>query len=269
MSARFDFGANWLRFAATIGPEQIVEAQRSLSRLLDRNDLSGASFLDIGCGSGLFSLAARNMGARVRSFDVDVGSVACTQALRDRYYPNDGNWVVERGSILDLGYVQQLRAFDVVYSWGVLHHTGAMWQALEHASAKVAPSGVLAVALYRRTPLCRAWQIEKRFYASAPPWVQLLIRAPYMAALLAGKIVQGKNPVQVIRSYKSDRGMDWYRNVHDWLGGFPYESARAEAVKSHLKRLGFRVVRSFERPPGIGLLGTGCDEFVGQKLAQE
>jgi SAM-dependent methyltransferase len=265
MSVRFGFGENWLKFAADLRPEQIVEAEKSLSRLLDRNDLSGLSFLDIGSGSGLFSLAARKKGARVKSFDIDPDSVACTQAVRNQYCLNDSYWTVERGSILDRDYVNQLGTFDIVYSWGVLHHTGAMWSALEHAAGLVSPSGILAIALYRQTPLCSAWRIEKRLYVSAPRLAQFAIRGPYKAAYLIGKATRGQNPIKFVRDYKSSRGMNWHRDVHDWLGGYPYESASAETVKQQLKRLGLCIVRTFERPPGIGLFGTGCDEYVSQK----
>jgi SAM-dependent methyltransferase len=261
---RFKFGENWLQFAARLDPRQIAEAEASLSRLLSRDELKDLSFLDIGCGSGLSSLVARKRGASVRSFDFDPDSVACTQALRDRYYPDDQHWMVERGSILDADYTKQLGGFDIVYSWGVLHHTGAMWAAVDRAAGLVAPSGILAIALYRKTPLCWAWHIEKRAYISAPPFVQSAFRGAYKMAFLAGKAASGRNPVKYVRDYKSNRGMDWHHDVHDWLGGYPYESVNANAVISHMMELGFRMVRTFERPAGVGLFGTGCDEFVFQ-----
>ena len=261
---RFKFGENWLKFTADLRPEQIAEAATSLSRLLGATELDGRSFLDVGCGSGLFSLAARRLGAKVRSFDFDPDCVLCTQALRDRYYPDDRYWIVERGSILDSGYTARLQNFDIVYSWGVLHHTGAMWTAVERAAGLVAPSGMLVIALYRKTPLCWAWHLEKRAYVSAPPLVQSMFRGAYKAAFCAGKAAQGQNPFRYVRDYKSNRGMDWHRDVDDWLGGFPYESAKAEAVKSRMLQFGFSTIRSFERPAGIGLFGTGCDEFVFQ-----
>lgn len=265
MTIRFGFGDNWLKFVADLKEDQIVEAEQSLQKLLGRVDLSGLTFLDIGSGSGLSSLVARRLGASVRAFDFDPDSVASSQSLRDKYFPGDDGWTVERGSILDASFTQRLGKFDIVYSWGVLHHTGAMWTALERAASLVTPGGTLAIALYRKTPLCAAWHIEKRLYAAAPGVVQAILRGAYKAAYLIGIAATGRSPSAYVRNYKSARGMNWHRDVHDWLGGYPYESASPNEVKTHLDQLGFIAIRSFEHPAGLGLFGTGCDEFICRK----
>jgi 2-polyprenyl-3-methyl-5-hydroxy-6-metoxy-1,4-benzoquinol methylase len=126
---RFQFGDNWASFLSTLSDERIELAKQSLLRVLDIDDLEGRRFLDIGSGSGLFSLAARQLGATVHSFDFDPESVRCTEELRRRYFPQDDAWVVESGSALDENYMTALGEFDVVYSWGVLHHTGDMRRA--------------------------------------------------------------------------------------------------------------------------------------------
>jgi 2-polyprenyl-3-methyl-5-hydroxy-6-metoxy-1,4-benzoquinol methylase len=262
MTIRFGFGDNWQKFVASLKEEQIVEAKESLERLLGQTDLAGLSFLDIGSGSGLSSLVARKLGARVTAFDFDRQSVASTQSLHDKYFPGDATWTVEQGSILDTEFTRHLGTFDIVYSWGVLHHTGAMWHALERAASLVAPGGLLAIALYRKTPLCGAWHIEKHIYTTAPRAVQAVIRGLYKAAYLGGIAATGRSPGAYIRDYKSARGMNWHRDVHDWLGGYPYESASPDEVKTRLRRLGFTAIRSIEHPAGLGLFGTGCDEFV-------
>lgn len=123
---RFGFGANWMRFLAVLDDDRIAEAVASLKDMLGVETLAEKTFLDIGCGSGLFSLAARQLGARVCSFDYDPQSVNCAAGLRRRYFPDDPDWVIERGSALDRHFMEQLGTFDIVYSWGVLHHTGAM-----------------------------------------------------------------------------------------------------------------------------------------------
>ncbi|MCZ7622150.1 MAG: class I SAM-dependent methyltransferase [Candidatus Kuenenia sp.] len=134
---RFEFGKNWRHFFACINEDRILEAKRSLKIMLNVEDLEGKSFLDIGSGSGLFSLAARRLGAHVHSFDYDPQSVACTHELKRRYFPNDSNWTIGEGSALDTNYLSSLGTFDVVYSWGVLHHTGAMWEALGNVASLV------------------------------------------------------------------------------------------------------------------------------------
>jgi len=133
-STRFEFGANWRSFLNELDEARIAEAERSLQLLIGRDRLDGSRFLDIGSGSGLSSLAARRLGAQVVSFDYDRQSVECTAMLRDQFFPNDPNWRVEHGSILNRDYLSSLGCFDIVYSWGVLHHTGAVREAIENAS---------------------------------------------------------------------------------------------------------------------------------------
>ena len=138
---RFEFGKNWEAFLASLNENQINEAEKSLVEMLDSSSLSGKRFLDVGCGSGLFSLAARRLGADVYSFDFDRNSVACTNNLKKRYFTDDVKWKIESGSALDLDYIKSLPPVDIVYSWGVLHHTGDMWTALKSIGQLVHEGG--------------------------------------------------------------------------------------------------------------------------------
>lgn len=145
--ARFGFGRNWARYLALVDDERIATAEQSLRDILERESLEGLRFLDAGSGSGLFSLAARNLGATVHSFDYDPESVGCTRALWECYRPEDADWTIEPGDALDEEYLSALGTFDVVYSWGVLHHTGDMWRALANMTPVVNGGAVVRGAL--------------------------------------------------------------------------------------------------------------------------
>jgi 2-polyprenyl-6-hydroxyphenyl methylase/3-demethylubiquinone-9 3-methyltransferase len=259
---RFGFGENWKSFLARLDDARIAEAEKSLQWLVGRQRFDGIRFLDIGSGSGLSSLAARRLGAGVLSFDYDPQSVECTAMLRARFFPDDPNWLVERGSILDRNYLAKLGRFDVVYSWGVLHHTGAMGDAIENASELVLPGGMLVAALYRKTPLCWFWVLEKRWYCQASLRAQALARGLYVTLMRLGFALLGRNFAAYVSDYRNKRGMDYIHDVHDWLGGYPYESIRPADVAMELTEFKFEHVRSKVHPTSIGLFGSGCDEYV-------
>jgi SAM-dependent methyltransferase len=260
---RFGFGENWLDFIRNLGDEQIKEAERSLLKLLRCDTLKGQTFLDVGSGSGLFSLAARRLGARVHSFDYDPSSVRCTQQLREYHLADDPDWKVERGSILDPDYVRRLGQFDIVYAWGVLHHSGAMRDAIANAASAVTPTGLFTFALYRRTRLCRLWRAEKRWYASASLAAQRRARAIYIGLLFRLRfLVRGRDFASHVANYKKNRGMDFSHDVHDWLGGYPYESISSDEVDALMGRLGFACVHRDDTPVTLGLYGSGCAEYL-------
>lgn len=241
---RFTFGKNWSRFLSTLTEERIKEAEKSLQEMLGVKDLQGQRFLDIGSGSGLFSLAARRLGAEVRSFDYDPQSVACGQFLKEKYFKDDPKWIVERGSALDQGYVSSLGEFDLVYSWGVLHHTGEMWKALDNARLPVKRGGRLFIALYNDQGWrSRFWWAVKKVYCSGfmGRWAVCLLFIPYMAFRAACKsLLIGKN---VWSDYKKSRGMSLWHDWIDWLGGFPFEVASPQMTIDYFKERGLSLVK--------------------------
>ena len=262
VDARFSFGENWREFLHHIDDQRIEIAEKALQSLLGQQRLDGLTFLDVGSGSGLSSLAARRLGGRVHSFDYDPQSVACTMALRDRYCPGDALWVVEQGSILDPAYLAKLGRFDIVYSWGVLHHTGSMHEAIARASSLVAQDGTFAFALYRKTRLCRLWTMEKRWYTNASKGAQHKARRLYVAAMRLAFVLLRRNFKAYVSEYRSNRGMSFIHDVHDWMGGYPYESICPDEVARNMQRLRFDLVRSKTQSFSTGLFGSGCDEFV-------
>ena len=264
---RFGFGRNWRSFVRTVGEESVAQAEKGLSRLFPGGTLAGRRFLDIGCGSGLSMLAALRLGAAsAEGIDLDPDSVEAAQDLLSRHARGRA-WSVRRMSVFDAGGAS-LGAQDIVHSWGVLHHTGDLWRAMDCAAALVSPGGFFAFALYRRTPLCRLWTVEKRLYAQAPAFCQKAARVAYEAAYLASIAATGRNPRRYVAEYRGARGMDWHHDVHDWLGGYPYESTEPGEVGAFLRRHGLEPERQFLRAPvAFGLFGSHCDEYVARRPA--
>jgi 2-polyprenyl-3-methyl-5-hydroxy-6-metoxy-1,4-benzoquinol methylase len=261
---RFEFGKNWSRFLSLLNDKRITEAEKSLRQMLETEDLTGKSFLDIGSGSGLFSLAARRFGARVHSFDFDPHSVACTTELRRRYFPDDESWTIAEESALHREYLTSLGTFDVVYSWGVLHHTGQMWQALDNAGLPVKRGGKLFIAIYNDTGSQSArWKWIKRKYNELPK----PLRTPFAALVIAPE--EGKSLLRSLLSLRpqdywrswtncdQSRGMNRWRDIIDWVGGHPYEVARPEEIFDFYRTRGFTLTKL-----KCGGVGLGCNEFV-------
>ncbi len=256
---RFGFGANWSRFLRHLDDERIREAEQSLQQMLGLQSLQGSRFLDAGSGSGLFSLAARRLGARVLSFDYDPQSVACTQVLRQRYASDDAQWLVEEGSLLDAQYLASLGTFDIVYSWGVLHHTGQVWTALDNVSQRVKPGGRLFIAIYNdQGGISRYWTGVKRLYNRNALARALIIAlyTPYFIGLRwVYRRLTGRGGLE--------RGMTLWYDMLDWLGGYPFEVAKPEEVLRFLRMRGF----TLREMTTAGRTGA-CNEFVLDRVIQ-
>lgn len=221
--------------------------------MLPAQDLSGLTFLDVGCGSGLSSLAARNLGASVHAFDFDPESVATAHALKQTYRGGDEDWKIEVGDILNRAYRAELGSFDVVYAWGVLHHTGSLRQAMAAVTEVVKPEGLLFIAIYNDQGwLSRYWSWVKKTYVSHPVLRPLLVacHAPYLIALrYLVRFVRRKGDLE--------RGMSYWHDLKDWLGGYPFEVIRPEEVVDFYSRHGFALEK-------MRLVGRrhGCNEYV-------
>ncbi|MDX3763432.1 class I SAM-dependent methyltransferase [Streptomyces sp. AK02-04a] len=260
---RFAFGRNWLKFGQLIDEERLALARKSLESALGTSDLTGRTFLDIGCGSGLFSLAALRMGARVRSFDYDADSVRAAEKLRQAFAP-ESDWSIERASILDTAFVQKLDQADIVYSWGVLHHTGDLWAAMEAACGLVASGGTLYLSIYNdQGAESRIWTSVKRQYNTSGAVTRQLLLAgsllylgryyPLSAARRLAKRARGTET----KTSPRRRGMSVKHDLVDWVGGYPFEVAAPEKIFSFCRERGFQL-RHLKTCGG----GIGCNEFV-------
>lgn len=253
MEKRFPFGKNWRSYLEWLDERRIAEAGQSLRSMFDVEDMAGKRFLDIGSGSGLFSLAARRLGAFVYSFDFDSISVECAKELRRRYETEQEKWVIERGSVLDKEYLRGLGEFDYVYCWGVLHHTGDMWRALAQVVSLVARRGHLYLAIYNDQGwISRYWLRVKRAY-NKDPFSRACVTAAHAPYLLGGRwLVRALG-----RRLALERGMSLWHDMRDWLGGYPFEVAKPEAVFEFVSARGL-MLRKLRTCGGR----HGCNEFL-------
>ncbi|HEY5320948.1 MAG TPA: 50S ribosomal protein L11 methyltransferase [Galbitalea sp.] len=262
-ATRFGFGDNWRNFIGDVSESRIALAEASLRERLEDFDVSGKTMLDVGCGSGLFSLAAVRLGAKeVRSFDFDPLSVEASRTLKRRYAP-DAAWTIGQGDATDRTFMEALGAFDLVYSWGVLHHTGSMWQALALASKRVAADGCMFISIYNdQGGTSKLWRAVKRRYNRLPQ----VLRVPYAVVVMIPSelrsilslSVRGRLGVYV-RGWTEprERGMSRWHDLLDWVGGYPFEVATPEEIFRFARDRGL-VLRELKTCGG----GLGCNEFV-------
>jgi 2-polyprenyl-3-methyl-5-hydroxy-6-metoxy-1,4-benzoquinol methylase len=262
--SRFEFGENWSRFLSQLNETRILEAVESLKKMLSIEDLKGKTFLDVGSGSGLFSLAAKKLGAKVHSFDYDPKSVACARELKKRYFPQDEDWTIEEGSVLDEKFMGSLNKYDIVYSWGVLHHTGEMWKAMELAQSKVKSQGLFFIALYNDQGIPSImWKKVKKLYLALPRRLRFIVVGVSFIRLWGIRIFIDTlklSPLKTWKEYHRHRGMSAYHDVIDWVGGYPFEVSKPEEVFEFCKARGFKLQKL--KTCGGKL---GCNEYVFER----
>lgn len=267
-SKRFEFGKNWHNYLLILNDRRIKEAEESLKQMLEINDLRGKSFLDIGSGSGLFSLAARRLGAKVHSFDYDLQSVACTSELKNKYFAGDINWTVEHGDVLDSEYLYNLGQYDIVYSWGVLHHSGDMWQALENVASLLKKSAKLFIAIYNdQGGASKRWLKVKKVYNHSNKLIKLLlvigVGVFFEGRSAVIRMVRFQNPLPFKdwKRRKENRGMSVWYDLVDWVGGYPFEVAKPEEIFNFYRKKGL-ILEMLNTCAG----GQGCNEYVFKKI---
>ena len=241
----FSFGENWLQFLDGIDDIAIGEADRDIELWLGPH-IADARIVDIGSGSGLSSLCLHRRGCRhLISFDADPKSVAATSELAKRE-GDPPNWSIRHGSILDATLVERLGKFDIVHSWGVLHHTGDMWTALANAASLCHEGGHLFISIYAGGPrYAEHLELKRRYNRCDAAGKQKMIER----ALESVSIKRAK-------STRRARGMTVYHDMVDWLGGLPYEVAHVSEILWFCMSRGFQPLRVFEKREG------GCSVFL-------
>lgn len=275
---RFEFGKNWSRYLSMLDDRRIADAEQSVKSLLQTGDLRQRKFLDAGSGSGLFSLAAHRLGADVTSFDLDADSVACTRALKDRFSNGAPNWTVKQGSLSDRDFLNSLGEFEVVYCWGVAHHTGTMWRCIENLLPLVKPGGTIVLAIYNdQLYISKIWDGVKRIYQRLPRFLRPLYVAAIgsitffkrlIVTLLACglRLITLRNPFTPLLNWAREtrsRGMHGWYDLVDWVGGYPFEVAKPEEIFRFLRDRGFTLQEL------TTCSGHGCNEFVFVRAEQK
>lgn len=253
----FSFGKNWYNFIKTVDDESVRLAEKELLHWFDISDIQNKEIIDIGCGSGIHSFAFfKHHPQKLISFDYDEYSIKSTEFFHKKA-GNPANWILMQGSILDDSFINQLGKFDIVYSWGVLHHTGNMWKAIENAAELVKEGGKFLVALYVKGPRYEYHLAIKKEY-NAGSWLRKKRwEFRYIIAWMKKLKKEGKNPFKL--NQKLYRGMSIYHDIKDWLGGLPYEVASKEEVVGFLSGKGFNLIKIEEADEG------GCSTYLFQK----
>ncbi|MCX7910619.1 MAG: class I SAM-dependent methyltransferase [Endomicrobia bacterium] len=269
---RFNFGRNWSYYVKNVVNEDVInQAKESLLKYITKDHYLNKVFIDVGCGSGIFSLGALLLGCReVISFDYDIESIKTTLLLKEKFkhlISQDAKWDIYQADVLDGNFISRLKhKADIVYCWGVVHHTGNMWKAIENVCEMVSDSGILILAVYNKTPVSKIWWKIKKFYNSYK-FFQPILALLYGGFVCVGYILKNKT----LNLYR-ERSMHVFYDAIDWLGGFPYEYASFDEVKDFVENKGFKLIKEAKRLPQenykvtlfkiLRAKNTGCNEFV-------
>ncbi|HEX2957324.1 MAG TPA: class I SAM-dependent methyltransferase [Chitinispirillaceae bacterium] len=260
---QFDFGKNWASFSrSALSTIRIETARNDFNNLFSGIPLKGKTFLDIGFGQGLSLLFANEAGAVTVGNDINP---SCYDAINEsaRFFNLSSiTFPLILGSILENTTIENIQRalerkmlFDIVHSWGVLHHTGGMYDALSKAMNLVARGGYFVIAIYNYHYTSLLWRFIKLIYCKSHPCLKKLMITVFYPLIAAAKFaVTGKNP------FKKDRGMNFYYDVIDWIGGYPYEYASKQKIINYCEEYGFTCIRCVDAD-----VPTGCNQFVFYK----
>ena len=252
---RFRFGHNWARYVRKVDERRIDEARKSLEKLLSAAQVAKGSFLDVGCGSGIFACAAAQLGfEKVVGIDIDPASVEAARWLSERLGTTRASSFLQ-GDILNPPAEVSAKRYDLVYAWGSLHHTGHMYEAIDRSLGLVKPGGLFVVALYNASPLAPLWLRIKWLYGRMPGVTRWLMVAAFFSAVAAFRLLTFRHPL------RKRRGMHTFYDTIDWLGGLPYEHAAPGEIVRFIGGRG-ALCLGMSR---VGHLSHRCNEYVFRK----
>lgn len=109
----------------------------------------GRKVLDAGCGNGRWTYGFLKLGARVTAVDYSQNALKIVSTSLGQ----NKNLAVRKVNLLELPRWLKKEKFDLVFSWGVLHHTGNIRKALKNVAPLVKDDGVLYLYLYGKESL--------------------------------------------------------------------------------------------------------------------
>jgi ubiquinone/menaquinone biosynthesis C-methylase UbiE len=141
------YGKLWDKYETD---EYIKEAYRIIESRFKNNEfdlsvLKGKTILDMGCGSGRYTIALTKTGAE-KVYGIDLGKESIRKAALIAEKSGIRNIEFDVGSVLDLPYEDNL--FDFIYSNGVLHHTENLEQGINELYRTLKPGGESFLYLY-------------------------------------------------------------------------------------------------------------------------
>lgn len=255
MKNRFSFGRNWKKYSKLITKERLAKAELHLKDRFQVQNFQG-KFLDIGCGSGVFTVSALNLGAEVKGFDFDMKSVETSRKVLTQFSGGNTRWEIGQGDILTSKHNEDISNSDFIYSWGVLHHTGNMNLAIENIATNAKLGSKWVIAIYNDLGNeSKMWTKLKKLYVDYPPLRPFLLAYSYYRFWAKQQIrlaIHLRNPFDGWKNYAIDsRGMSAWYDLIDWAGGYPFEVASVDWIKNKIEPFGWRLEKLW-RNEGIG-----------------